>query len=48
MFDKETLKKMLKIEGPAIPLALVFVGKPANDTPVMPKKSVEEVMAFVR
>jgi nitroreductase len=48
MFDKRKVKEWLGIEGPAIPLALVFVGKPGGDTPVMPKKSVDEVMEFVR
>jgi nitroreductase len=48
MFDKGTLKEMLGIEGPAVPLALVFVGKADGNTPVMPKKSVDEVIQFVR
>lgn len=48
MFDKKKVSGMLGIEGPEVPLFLVFVGKAAGDTPIMPKKSVEQVLQFVR
>ena len=48
MFDKSTLKTLLGVEGDAVPLAIVMVGKAAAPTAAPPRRKVEEVTKFLR
>ena len=47
MYDKATLKPLLGVEGDAVPLVLVWVGKAAAPVAAPPRKRVEEVTRFI-
>jgi nitroreductase len=48
MFEKTTLKSILGVEGDAVPLTIVMVGKPTAPVVSPPRKSVGEVTRFLR
>ena len=48
MFDKGNIKQLLGIEGEAVPLAIVMVGKAAAAVEATPRKSFEEVVRYIR
>ncbi|MBN1308239.1 MAG: nitroreductase family protein [Chitinispirillaceae bacterium] len=48
MFDKENIKQLLGIEGEAVPLSIIMVGKAAVPAPAMPRKSIGETVRYLR
>jgi 5,6-dimethylbenzimidazole synthase len=48
MFDKGNIKQLLGIEGEAVPLAMVMVGKAAAPLAAVPRKDLKEVVRYIR
>ena len=47
LFEKDSIRKTLKIDQAKEPLALICLGKPAAAPPQTPRKAVKEVTSFV-
>jgi nitroreductase len=48
LFEKETIRKILKIDQAKEPLALILLGKPATPSSLTPRKGVKEITSYVR
>jgi nitroreductase len=47
LFEKDSIRKTLKIDQAKEPLALICLGKPATAPPPTPRKAVKEITSFV-
>jgi nitroreductase len=48
LFEKESIRKILKIDQAKEPLALICLGKPAAVSSPTPRKGVKDITAYVR
>ena len=47
LFEKDSIRKTLKIDQAKEPLALICLGKPASAPPRTPRKAVKEIASFI-
>jgi nitroreductase len=48
MYNKENLARLLGVDPPRVPLALLFLGKADGPVSVQPRKSVTDVTRYIR
>jgi nitroreductase len=48
LFEKESIRKILKIDRAKEPLALICLGKPVAVSSPTPRKGLKEITAYVR
>lgn len=48
MYNKDILKNIIECNKALVPVAIVFVGKEAAPSPALPRKSIEDVINYIK